>query len=166
MNIRYFRFANSYLEAIRNRNYVSSAQITLAEEFGVGGRGGFYETAGCLRDVIENQIFQIVALLAMESPASRDFGAVHNEQAKVFEATRPLVAEGLVRSGQLSAVPAFPQFRHRSRRSRQARGTRLHRCPEGTLCTRADTRSRISIRTPLGRRDEGRWSAFRTRGRG
>ena len=97
MNILYFRFANSFLEPIWNRNYISSVQITLSESFGVGKRGAFYESAGCLRNVIENHLFQIVALLAMEPPAGRSFGAVQTEKATVFKAMRPLKPEDLVR---------------------------------------------------------------------
>ncbi|MGH7862280.1 MAG: glucose-6-phosphate dehydrogenase [Candidatus Dormibacteraceae bacterium] len=106
-NIVYFRFANSFLEPIWNRDHVASIQITLAEAFGVQGRGGFYETTGCMRDVIQNHLLQIVALLAMEPPSAMRSDAVRNEKAKVLQAIRPLKSEHLIR-GQFRGYRSEP----------------------------------------------------------
>lgn len=97
LDLLVFRLANTFLEPAWNRHYIDRVEITMAESFGVGGRGSFYDEVGAIRDVVQNHLLQLVSLVAMEPPVSADAEALRDEKVKVLRAIRPVSREDVVR---------------------------------------------------------------------
>ena len=116
-NVVVFRFVDAFMESFSNRHYIESVQLTMAEDFGVEGRGAFYDQTGAIRDVVQNHLFQIVSNLAMEPPVRMDSETIRDEKVKVLKAIPPLAAGDLVR-GQFRGYRREGDFVSTKRRRR------------------------------------------------
>jgi glucose-6-phosphate 1-dehydrogenase len=106
-NMVSFRFSNAFLEPLWNRDHIESIQVTMAEDFGVQGRGAFYDQTGAIRDVLQNHVFQIMCNLAMEAPADKDAESIRDEKVKVLKAIPPIQPEDVIR-GQFNGYLSEP----------------------------------------------------------